>query len=291
MQEFLTKFKNLSIIIIFIFISLLNFFQNETSIFYDLPIYFVPFLNFIFGFLVIILYTTKSIAKDKTEEEFTSVVNHTFRTPLTSVMWITKELEGDLSKEEKNSLLQKINNSTKKVLDIVDLFVGIKELNDRASYDFKATSLRDIIEKSIEKYREDIKKKNINFEISTFKDIPLMTLDLNKISFVIDAVLENSLLYTKEKGNIWINANFDKKILTLIIKDNGIGFDNFEKMKIFNKFYRSKEAILMNPNGMGLKLYLSKAIIKRHRGEIYLESEGKDKGSVAYIKLPLEKKK
>ncbi len=290
MQEFLTTLKNLIIIIIFIFLSLLNFFQNETSIFYDLPIYFVPFLNFIFGLLVIILYTTKSIAKDKTEEEFTGVVNHTFRTPLTSVMWMTKELEEDLSKEERNNILQKISNSTKKVLDIVDLFVGIKELNNRASYDFKATSVRDIIEKSITKYREDIKKKNINFQISTFKDIPLITLDLNKISFVVDAVLENALLYTKEKGNIEIDATFNKKILTIIIKDDGIGFDNFEKMKIFNKFYRSKEAILMNPNGMGLKLYLSKAIIKRHKGEIYLESNGKDKGITAYIKLPLAKK-
>jgi signal transduction histidine kinase len=290
MQEFLTLLKNLSIIIIFIFLSLLNFFQNEISIFYDFPIYFVPFLNFIFGLLVIILYTTKSISKDKTEEEFTGVVNHTFRTPLTSVMWMTKELEEDLSKEERNNILQKISNSTKKVLDIVDLFVGIKELNNRASYDFKATSVRDIIEKSITKYREDIKNKNINFQISTFKDIPLITLDLNKISFVIDALLENALFYTKNNGHVSIDANFDKKVLTIIIKDDGIGFDNFEKMKIFNKFYRSKDAILMNPNGMGLKLYLSRTIIKRHKGEIYLESSGKDKGTIAYIKLPLAKK-
>lgn len=290
MQEFLTKFKNLTILIIFIILSFLNFFQNESSLFYDLPLYLIPSLNFIFGLLIIILYTTKFIEKDKTEEEFTTVVNHTFRTPLTSIMWMTKELEADLSKEEKNNILQKITNSTKKVLDIVDLFVGIKELNNRASYDFKATSIRDIIEKSITKYREDIKKKNINFQISTFKDIPLITIDLNKISFVIDAVLENALLYTKEKGNIIIDAKFDRKVLTIIVKDDGMGLDKIEAMKIFNKFYRNKEAMLMNPNGMGLKLYLSKIIINRHKGEIFLDSEGKGKGTTAYIKLPLIKK-
>lgn len=290
MQEFLTKFKNLTILIIFIILSFLNFFQNESSLFYDLPLYLIPSLNFIFGLLIIILYTTKFIEKDKTEEEFTTVVNHTFRTPLTSIMWMAQELEADLSKEEKNNVLQKITNSTKKVLDIVDLFVGIKELNNRASYDFKATSIRDIIEKSITKYREDIKKKNINFQISTFKDIPLITVDLNKISFVIDAVLENALLYTKEKGNIIVDAKFDRKVLTIIIKDDGMGLDKIEIMKIFNKFYRNKEAMLMNPNGMGLKLYLSKIIINRHKGEIFLDSEGKGKGTTAYIKLPLIKK-
>lgn len=290
MQEFLTKFKNLTILIIFIILSFLNFFQNESSLFYDLPLYLIPSLNFIFGLLIIILYTTKFIEKDKTEEEFTTVVNHTFRTPLTSIMWMAQELEADLSKEEKNNVLQKITNSTKKVLDIVDLFVGIKELNNRASYDFKATSIRDIIEKSITKYREDIKKKNINFQISTFKDIPLITIDLNKISFVIDAVLENALLYTKEKGNIIVDAKFDRKVLTIIIKDDGMGLDKIEIIKIFNKFYRNKEAMLMNPNGMGLKLYLSKIIINRHKGEIFLDSEGKGKGTTAYIKLPLIKK-
>ncbi len=290
MQEFLTKFKNLSIIVIFVFLSLLNFFQTELSIFYDFPIYFFAFLNFIFGLLIIILYITKFIENDKTEEEFTTVVNHTFRTPLTSIAWMTKELEEDLPKEERLLILQKINNANKKVLDIVDLFVGIKELNNKASYDFRATSIHDIVEKSITKYREEIKKKNINFNISTFKDIPLITVDLNKISFVIDALIENALLYTKEKGNITVDAKFDRKILTIIIKDDGMGFDKIEAMKIFNKFYRSKEAILLNPNGMGLKLYLSKIIIRRHKGEIFIESQGKNKGAVAYMKIPLIKK-
>ena len=65
---------------------------------------------------------------------------------------------------------------------------------------FGATSIHDIIEKSITKYREEIKKKNINFNISTFKDIPLITVDLNKISFLLlDALIENALLHTKEK--------------------------------------------------------------------------------------------
>ena len=62
-------------------------------------------------------------------------------------------------------------------------------------------------------------------------------------------------------------------------------------MKVFTKFWRSDKSISMNPNGMGLKLYLAREIIHRHKGKIYLESDGKDTGSTFYIELPLVKKK
>lgn len=291
MNIWFRKLRGLILIVVFLFLSLLNFFQTEIVLFYDVNIYFIPVLNFLFGLLVLVIYLTLNKEKDELENEFTSVVNHTFRTPLTSIGWMVKELEEDLPKEEKLNLLQKINNSTKKIIDIVDLFVGIKDLNNTASYKFEATSIRDIIEKIIPKYREEIKKKNINLNISTFKDIPLLTLDLNKISFVIDSLLENSLFYTQKNGNILIDAKFENDLLTILVKDDGIGFDDSDKTKVFTKFFRNKDAVLMNPNGMGLKLYLSKTIIKRHKGNIEVKSEGKNKGSSVYITIPLLKKK
>jgi len=226
---------------------------------------------------------------ENTENEFITVVNHTFRTPLTSILWILDELKEDLSKEEKLLLIQKIENSTKKVLDIVDLFVGIKNINDTSGYVFEATSIRDILEKTIMKYREDITKKNIKFNIPTFKDIPLLTMDLKKISFVIDSIIENALLYTPKGGSIAIEALFNKNMLILKVTDTGIGFTNKDKRKLFTKFFRSPEAILMNPNGTGLKLYLAKQIIERHKGKLYVESAGEKQGSTLFIELPLQK--
>lgn len=227
--------------------------------------------------------------KETTENEFITVVNHTFRTPLTSILWMLDELKEDLNKEEKLLLIQKIENSTKKVLDIVDLFVGIKNINDTSGYVFEATSLRDILEKTIVKYREDITKKNIKFNIPTFRDIPLLTMDLKKISFVIDSVIENALLYTPKDGSIIIEAIFDRNMLVLKVTDTGIGFTEENKKKLFTKFFRSPEAILMNPNGTGLKLYLSKQIIERHKGKLYVESAGEKQGSSIFIELPLQK--
>jgi len=224
---------------------------------------------------------------ERIEYEFTSIVNHTFRTPLTRVMWYSKELEKDLPASERESYVQDISNATTRVLDIVDLFAGIKNINDRSGYFFQATSLRDIVEKTIVKYRTEINKRGLSFDVATFKEAPMLTLDLKKITFVVDAMLENSIFYTPKGGKITIDFTTSGKVLILSVKDTGMGLTYVERMRVFSKFYRSKKAILMNPDGMGLKLYLSKQIIRRHHGKLRAFSLGRDKGASFYMELPL----
>jgi len=224
----------------------------------------------------------------KTEYEFTSIVNHTFRTPLTRINWISKELEREMPQNERLLYIQNLNNATNKLLEIVDLIAGIKDIKNTSGYVFLATSLRDIVEKSITKYREEINKKNITFQVSTFKDIPLLTVDLKKISFVIDTLIENAIIYTPPGGKILIDCilKSNKKLL-FYITDTGMGLNFYDKTRIFAKFFRSKKAVLAYPDGTGLRLYLAKQIISLHRGKIYVKSKGRDKGAVFFIELPL----
>ncbi len=251
--------------------------------------------SMIFILLVITIYLVYSYIRlnrraNKIEYEFTSIVNHTFRTPLTRINWITKELEArELSQDEKLLYLQNLNNATDKLVEIVDLIAGIKDIKSTNGYVFVATSLRDIVEKSIVKYREEINKKKMKFQVSAFKDIPLLTLDLKKISFVIDTLLENAITYTPNEGGILIDCIVKNDKLLFYITDTGMGLTTYDKFRIFAKFFRSKKAVLAYPDGMGLRLYLSKQIIKLHGGKMYAKSEGQDKGSAFFVELPLSK--
>ena len=248
-------------------------------------------LLFIVTVYLLLSYIKLHMRANKTEYEFTAIVNHTFRTPLTRINWITKELEDrNISQDEKLLYIQNLNNATEKLLEIVDLIAGIKDIKNTTGYVFVATSLRDIVEKSITKYRGEINKKNITFQVSTFKDIPLLTADLKKITFVFDALLENAVFYTQSNGKILIDCivKGNNKLL-FYITDTGMGLSFYDKMRIFSRFFRSKKAVLAYPDGMGLRLYLSKQIIKLHGGKIYAKSKGKDKGSAFFIELPLSR--
>jgi signal transduction histidine kinase len=227
--------------------------------------------------------------ENRLETEIISIVNHAFRTPLTNIMWNSKELEKNLPQNEKFLYLQNLNNSANKILNVIDVLTGIKNVKNTSGYFFEAISIREIVEKSIKKYSDKITKKNLTFQVSVFKDIPLLTLDLKKISFVIDTIIENAISYTKKDGKILIDCISNNKKLILYISDTGIGLGVLDKLMIFSKFYRNKRAKLMNTDGMGLKLYLSRQIIKRHKGEIYARSNGIDEGTTFFIELPFRK--
>lgn len=284
------KFLRVSILIIYVIVIFFLMLSNEKiSISHNIPRWIIPTLFFISTLYICIEYILIKIKDDQVEKEIISIVNHSFRTPLTGINWHVKELEKNIPQNEKLMFLQNINNSVNKLLNVVDALVGIKNINDISGYYFEAISIREIVEKSIIKYRDIITKKNLDFQISSFKDMPLLSVDLKKITYVIDTLIENSITYTKKNGKILIDSISDSEKLILYISDTGIGLSWLDKMKLFSKFFRSSQAQLMYPDGMGLRLYLSKQIIKRHGGKIYAKSNGTNEGSTFFIELPFQK--
>ena len=251
-----------------------------------LPTYVIPILTFLVFVFISKNYVKLNLNKHKSEYEFTSIVNHIFRTPITSILWSTKEIEKDITINERLSYLQNITTSANKVLDILDIFAGIQDIRSTVGYKFEATSVRDMVEKAMVKYKEEISKKNITFQVSTFKDVPLITLDTKKIGFVIESVIENAIIYSQTGGKVLIDCISDKGKLSIYVADSGIGLDTKDKYKIFSKFYRGKRAASLYPDGTGLRLYLAKIILKRHSGKIYAKSNGVDKGTTIIIELP-----
>jgi signal transduction histidine kinase len=282
-SEFLKGFFVILFLFVIFYISIRYEYLSSS---FDLPLWAIPLISFILilyiGYSFVYLY----LNKNEIEHEFTTIVNHTFRTPLTRINWISKELEKDLSQNERLTYIQNLNNATSRLIEIVDMIAGIKSINDKTGYIFQAISIRNIVESIILKYREEINKKNITFDIPTFKDIPLLTLDLKKITFVIDTIIENAIVYTPVNGKVSINCISKNKKLIFSVSDNGVGLSFGDKMRIFSRFFRSKNATLVYPDGMGLRLNLAKDIIKRHKGKIYAKSEGKNKGATFFIELP-----
>jgi signal transduction histidine kinase len=74
------------------------------------------------------------------------------------------------------------------------------------------------------------------------------------------------------------------------VKDSGIGISSDQKTKIFERLYQAADYKDKTYPGLGMGLYISKEIIKRHHGKIWVESE-KEKGSTFYFSLPIKNSK
>jgi signal transduction histidine kinase len=224
-------------------------------------------------FMIILL--RREMRRNLTEESFISIVNHTFRTPLTRMKWMSETLEQEIPRKEQIEISKSLAASVSRLLEIIDTLTGIKDINNSSSYDLKAVSIREIIEEAIKKYGAEINARKITLEVSSL------------ISFVVQVILENAIMYSKDGGKISIGAIVKNGQLILGINDEGIGLNWKERNNIFKRFYRSEDAKKMNTDGMGLGLYMAREIVKRHNGKINVTSGGKDKGSTFYIKLPI----
>jgi signal transduction histidine kinase len=240
--------------------------------------------------VVLCIYLLQQMIRSRTlEKSLLSIINHTFRTPLTSIKWMSDSLNTEFSIEKQHEAGRNIAISAERLLETIDIIAGVKDIRDRSSYDLKAVSIREIIEQAMSKYREPLNAKRITFNLPTFTNMPLLTLDTKKISFVIDALLQNAIFYTKENGHITVASTVNKYMVTITIKDDGIGLSWIDKINLYRRFYRGKIAKKMNTDGVGLSLYLTKIIIERHRGSIRASSWGRNHGSMLAITLPISR--
>lgn len=240
--------------------------------------------------VLVLIYTIKKESKRGfTEESFISIVNHTFRTPLTRIKWMSEKLEQEIPRKEQIEISKDLSNSVGRLLEIIDELAGIKDIHNTSGYNLKAVSLREILEEAVRKSSAQINQKNIKLSLPTMNNIPLLSIDTKKISFAVSVLLENAIFYSKNDSSIKIDSQIKGSKLILKIEDSGIGLSWKDRRNIFDRFYRGERAKKMNTDGMGLGLYIAKEIVKRHKGQIVFHSKGKDKGAIFSIILPIKK--
>ena len=111
-------------------------------------------------------------------------------------------------------------------------------------------------------------------------------MDLERIAKVLQHLLENAAKYSPEGSPIFVSAEATKGKLCTSVADRGVGVDDFERMMIFDKFYRG-QGQRYRVQGTGMGLAIAKAIVEAHGGSIDVTSQP-SQGSVFSFYLPLQ---
>lgn len=284
------------ILLIFLFalligIQYLNPTITEYLISYNIPTpsYVIPTISALMCAIVAIRFGLQLLENSKLKHDFVTIVTHKFRTPLTGVKWALDNLKDDrLNMQERNDIIRSMNQGLDKILEIVDMMVGASQFDRRIGYVHEIASIRAMVETSLQKYSELIRKKNLTFQVDPGNSIPNLIIDKRKMQFAVDVIIQNAITYTPASGKIIISFTHQKGVVTLIIQDSGIGLGFFDRKRIFNQFYRTAEARRVDTEGMGLGLYTAKTIVEAHKGKLWAESKGKNKGTTFYMQLKTE---
>ncbi|KKK43591.1 MAG: Signal transduction histidine kinase [Candidatus Lokiarchaeum sp. GC14_75] len=134
------------------------------------------------------------------------------------------------------------------------------------------------------------RKQSIKLDIH---DNLFVNMEKEEIHDVLSNILTNAIKYTPPKGKIEVKTELKKDFVVVSVSDNGIGFTEEQKKMIFQQFgkiERYGKGLDLGIDGTGLGLYISKRIVEMHDGKIWMESEGKSKGSTFYFTLPTAKR-
>lgn len=125
-------------------------------------------------------------------------------------------------------------------------------------------------------------KLNLNLEAVDH----IIEADEVHFSNVVFNLMDNAIKYSKDQPEISISTKSDKNMLTIKIKDNGIGMNKETQARVFEKFYRAHTGNIHNVKGFGLGLSYVKAIVEAHGGKVKVEST-LGKGSTFSAMFPL----
>jgi PAS domain S-box-containing protein len=247
----------------------------------------------IIGSVVVFRDITVEKEVDKMKSEFVSLASHQLKTPLTGTRWFTelllKEKKGKLNKEQKN-YLEQIKFSNERLIKLVEDLLDVShiETGRKFSIEKRSTDLVNIVNESIKEKMDLINRRKI--EIVKCKHAPdsfVLKIDGKKIRQVFDNLVDNAIKYSEEGGMVEIGCNQEKKDRVIVyIKDTGIGIPIDQQKNIFTKFFRAYNAVKTESDGTGLGLYIAKAIVLAHGGDMWFESKP-GKGSTFYFSLPL----
>jgi signal transduction histidine kinase len=145
-------------------------------------------------------------------------------------------------------------------------------------------NLNAILTDTAEDMQAAIEHKNLKFIKEIPKKLPKILGDQYRLSQILKNLLENAVKFT-DYGSITLRAESKSDHILISVEDTGIGISPDETNKIFTKFYQAYTGDDRRNEGTGLGLFICKEIIKKHKGEIWAESQI-GKGSTFTIQLP-----
>ncbi|WP_303974131.1 cell wall metabolism sensor histidine kinase VicK [Streptococcus merionis] len=249
--------------------------------------------GFTAGLVVVLRDMTEQIKEERERRLFVSNVSHELRTPLTSVKSYLEALhDGALNDAVAPSFVKVSLDETNRMMRMVtDLLKLSRFDNKNIQLELELVNFTAFITFILNRF-DQMKQQEGKKNYTIIRDYPLkpiwIEVDTDKISQVIDNVVNNAIKYSPDGGNITIGMKTTETQLIISVADKGLGIPKADLPKIFDRFYRVDKARSRAQGGTGLGLAISKEIIKAHQGFIWAKSDY-GKGSTFTMVLPYDK--
>jgi PAS domain S-box-containing protein len=238
------------------------------------------------GILLNIIATVRDITRFRQAEElkstFISVISHELKTPVALIKGYVCTLQREDAEWDKDFIkesLKVIEEESDRLSELIENLLDATRLQaggvilKKTEFNLAATAKR-----IGERLQTQTDKHTIKTNFP--QDFPNVFADEVRIEQVYSNLISNAIKYT-EGGKICISGEVRKNLVIVCVSDEGEGIAPQDLPYVFDRFYRSAEA-LRSKKGAGLGLYLTKAIIEAHNGKIWIDTEHGNGASICF---------
>jgi signal transduction histidine kinase len=235
---------------------------------------------------------------ERLKDELISNASHELRTPLTSIKGAAEILltYSDEDPAMRAEFLGIIDKESDRLARLIEDVLDIARLQSgQMQFQLSEVLVPEMIEAAIQSIHSLTIQKDLQVGISLSDDLPIVFSDPDRLVQVVTNFLSNAIKFTPTGGKIQVRSRLSPDphpdtgdaMVEISVSDNGVGIEEIEIGKIFNRFQQAGDTLSSRPQGSGLGLHISKEIVERLGGTIWVESE-LGSGSTFFFTVPVE---
>ena len=230
---------------------------------------------------------------DKMKDSLVDTISHELRTPLTTIHGYVEMTASGMyggghprMQEKFKTILHQVN----RINILVSSMLEMSRLDKKTlELDFEPINMAMVTREVLEDLSSDIQGKNHTVNVLFGNELPTVMADRVRIHDVIENLIGNAVKYTAPGGKITIGADILGGKVHLWVRDNGVGIAEEEQDKIFDRFFLADAGLVREDGRVGIGLYTSKEIVRRHGGDMWFESK-KGQGSTFHFTVPFKQR-
>lgn len=202
-------------------------------------------------------------------------VTHEMRTPLSAIQGSSELISRyALTDEKRKQIAELINSESKRLARMIEVFLNVERLS-AGEMELKRENIavRQMVETCAQRARPLADRKRIALTVQPIPDDLRITGDRELMEYACYNLLTNAVKYSPQKTEVTVSGWQNDGRIRIAVKDQGIGMDQKEIKKIFQKFYRTKRAEESGEAGTGIGLSIVQQIVEQHGGVIEVVSQ------------------
>jgi PAS domain S-box-containing protein len=244
------------------------------------------------GFIGSSMDITERVELEERKDTFIALASHELKTPITSLKMNTQLLKRQFEKAGDGDAVRRLGKMEEQVSKLTDLIRSLLDTSKigsgKLNYNFSEFPLEELLSETVDDIQQISTERQIVFDgLGTSSNV-VINADRDRLRQVLTNLITNAVKFSPYDREICVGGKVEDGQATIYVRDYGIGIPQDEQDKIFDRFFQARNSESTRAEtypGLGLGLYISAEIVKRHGGHIWVDSQVGE-GSTFYFALP-----